>query len=66
MIGVLEESASGAERKIQENDMVIVYERFDNMKAVKVTLEGIFNNSWGMYPTKVCESVAWPWWSQTT
>ena len=38
---------------IQEGDMVIVYERFDSMKAVTVSAKGQYQNRFGCFLMKV-------------
>lgn len=38
---------------IQEGSLVVVYERFDSMKAVKVTFKGQYSNRWGNFAMKV-------------
>eukprot|EP00887_Chlorella_sp_A99_P001934 scaffold18.g1934.t1 len=40
-------------RLIAENDLVVVYERFDSMKAVRVKRGGTFNNKFGAFMLKV-------------
>jgi tRNA (adenine57-N1/adenine58-N1)-methyltransferase len=43
----------GAEaRRVQEGDLVIVYERFDCMKAATVTAKGLYNSKWGNFQMK--------------
>lgn len=43
-------------RTVKEGDLVVVYERFDSMKACTVTLKGQFSNRWGDFATKVWRS----------
>ncbi len=43
---------------IKEGDLVVVYERFDSMKAVTVTPKGQFGNCFGNFQTKVLQSAA--------
>ncbi len=50
---LLHAEGSTSPRCIQEGDMVVVYERFDSMKAVTVTLRGSFNNKFGNFAMKV-------------
>lgn len=38
---------------IEEGDMVIVYERFDSMKAMTVTAAGGYQNRFGHFMMKV-------------
>lgn len=38
---------------IQQGDLVIVYERFDVMKAVVVTEDGMYQNRFGAFPHRV-------------
>lgn len=38
---------------IKDGDMVIVYERFDSMKAVTVTSAGQYQNKFGLFLMKV-------------
>lgn len=45
--------SDGNERTIQEGDLVIVYERFDAMKAVTVKSSDIFQNRFGAFAMKV-------------
>lgn len=40
-------------RVIQEGDTVVVYERFDAMKAVTVTTKGQYSNRFGNFAMKV-------------
>lgn len=44
---------SGKERRIEQGDLVIVYERFDSMKAVRVSAKDTFQNRFGAFPMKV-------------
>jgi len=48
-----EQSAANPARPIQEGDLVVVYEGFDNMKAVRVTANGQYNNKYGSFAHKV-------------
>ena len=41
---------------IKDGDMVIVYERFDSMKAVTVTTDGKYQNKFGLFIMKVSMS----------
>ncbi|KAL6778625.1 hypothetical protein ACKKBF_B15500 [Auxenochlorella protothecoides x Auxenochlorella symbiontica] len=45
------EDAPGSDL-IQEGSLVVVYERFDSMKAVKVTPKGQYSNRWGNFAMK--------------
>ena len=47
------ESAAQPERGIAEGDLVVVYEGFDSMKAVRVTARGQFQNKFGCFDHKV-------------
>ena len=38
---------------IEEGDMVILYERFDSMKALTVTANGSYQNRFGLFMMKV-------------
>ena len=40
-------------RLIQDGDLVIVYERFDSMKAITVAQRAVFNNKFGNFAMKV-------------
>lgn len=53
MHGVFPSELRTRNRVIQKHDLVVVYERFDNMKAVEVSEDGVFQNKWGMFRMKV-------------
>ncbi|KAI7845297.1 hypothetical protein COHA_001140 [Chlorella ohadii] len=46
------ESAAQPVRSIAEGDLVVVYEGYDNMKAVRVAANGNYNNKYGTFPHK--------------
>jgi hypothetical protein len=46
-------TASGEFKRIQLGDLVIVYERFDSMKAMIVTDNGQYHNRYGNFFMKV-------------
>ena len=47
------ESAANPCRPIADGDLVIVYEGFDSMKAVRVSANGNYNNKYGSFAHKV-------------
>lgn len=47
------ESAANPERPISAGDLVVVYEGFESMKAVRVTDGGNYNNKYGSFAHKV-------------
>lgn len=49
---------SGESRVIQEGDSVVVYERFDAMKAVVVSTKGQYSNRFGNFAMKVAALTA--------
>ena len=50
---MLLQTAQGAERLMRDGDLVVVYERFDSMKAVTLSAKGTFSNKFGNFPMKV-------------
>jgi tRNA (adenine57-N1/adenine58-N1)-methyltransferase len=47
------ESAAQPERAIAEGDLVVVYEGFESMKAVRVAARAQFQNKFGCFDHKV-------------
>ena len=47
------ESAAQPERAIAEGDLVVVYEGFESMKAVRVAARAQFQNKFGCFNHKV-------------
>ena len=42
------------DNKIREGDLVVVYERFDSLKAVRVNSRSEFSNKFGHFKMQVC------------
>ena len=53
MHGLFPEEGGDALRAVHEGAMVVVYERFDCMKAATVTAKGQYNSKWGNFAMKV-------------
>ncbi len=48
-----ESFAAASPRCIQSGELVVIYERFDMIKAARVNVKNSHTNKWGTYPMKV-------------